>query len=101
MSSVDVSHPAELVEINPQVSFLAGPRQMWRGIRQHRQLVTNFIQRDFRLRYRNSSLGYFWSLLQPLMLSAVYFLLYVIIAGKPEARAPLWIFLGVVTWTFF
>jgi len=90
-----------LVEINAPVRFLDGPRQMWRNVKEHRHLISNFIQRDFRLKYRDSSLGYFWSLLEPLLLSAIYFLLYVILAGKPDAMAPLWIFLGSITWSFF
>ncbi len=101
MREVDSIHGAELVEINAPVPFLEGPRQIWRNVLEHRHLISNFISRDFRLKYRNSTLGYFWSLLQPLLLSGVYFFLYLILPGKPEAMAPLWIFLGVVTWSFF
>lgn len=90
-----------LVEINPRFPFVEGPLRMVRNLVAHRQLVGDLVQRDIRLRYRNSALGYFWSLLEPLGLSACYFVLYAIIAGKPDARAPLWIFLGVVTWSFF
>jgi lipopolysaccharide transport system permease protein len=91
----------QLVEINAPVSFLDGPRQIWRNVREHRHLLSSFIQRDVRLKYRDSAFGYFWSLLEPLMLSGVYFLLFVIIAGKPDARYPLWIILGVITWQLF
>jgi lipopolysaccharide transport system permease protein len=101
MKDVDAIHSTELVEINAPIPLLDAPRQIWRNVREHHHLIANFISRDFRLKYRNSSLGYFWSLLQPLLLSGVYFLLYVIVAGKPEPMAPLWIFLGVVTWSFF
>ena len=97
----DLTHVPPLVEINARIPFLSGPAQVWRSVRAHRHLIANFIQRDFALKYRNSALGYVWSLLQPTLLSAVYFLMFVIIAGKPEARSPLWIFVGVIVWTFF
>lgn len=97
----DISPIPPLVEINPRIPFLEGTARFVRNMAEQRQLIVGLIQRDIRLRYRNSALGYFWSLLQPLGLSACYFLLYAIIAGKPEARAPLWIFLGVVTWSYF
>lgn len=97
----DITHTSELVEINPRVPFLAGPRQLWRNALAHRHLIANTVQRDVRLKYRDSVFGYVWSFLEPLMLSGVYFLLYVILAGKPDVRSPLWIVLGVITWQFF
>ncbi|HWM88824.1 MAG TPA: ABC transporter permease [Kofleriaceae bacterium] len=97
----DVIRSTELVEINAPVSFFSGPREMWRNMREHHHLIANFIQRDIRLKYRDSALGYFWSLLEPLGLSAVYFVLFVILAGKPDPRYALWVLLGVITWNFF
>jgi ABC-type polysaccharide/polyol phosphate export permease len=97
----DITHGAELVEINEPVTLPGGLAQMWRNLTEHRHLVVNFIRRDVRLRYRNSALGYFWSLFEPLLLAGVYYVLYVIIAGKPDPRYPLWIILGVMTWSFF
>lgn len=96
-----ISHSTELVEINAPVSFLAGPRQMWRNLIEHRHLIWNFISRDIRLKYRDSSLGYFWSLLEPLGLSVVYFVLFVILAGRPDPQFALWILVGVIVWHFF
>jgi ABC-type polysaccharide/polyol phosphate export permease len=98
---VQVASLPELVEVNPPAGFLSGPWRIWRSVREHRHLVSNFIQRDLRLKYRSSALGYFWSLLEPLMLSAVYYLLYVLIAGNPEKKHALWIILGVITWQLF
>lgn len=92
---------APLVEINAPVGFFSGPVQIWRNVREHRHLLANFIQRDIRLRYRDSALGYFWSLLEPLGLSAVYFVLFVILAGKPEPKFALWVMIGVIVWSFF
>jgi lipopolysaccharide transport system permease protein len=97
----DVIHPTHLVEINAPVSFLAGPREMWRNFREYRHLIWNFIQRDIRLKYRDSSLGYFWSLLEPMGLSAVYWVLFVILAGKPQPKFALWVLIGVIVWGFF
>jgi ABC-2 type transport system permease protein len=90
-----------LVEINRQRSFFLGPWLMWQDIKKHHHLVSNLIMRDLRLKYRNSVLGYFWSLLEPLLLSGVYFVLFVIIKGSPEPNYPLWVIVGVITWGYF
>ena len=71
---------SELMEINPPMPFLLAPWLMWQNLRQHHYLVSNFIKRDLRLKYRNSVMGYFWSLLEPLLLAGVYFVLFNIIA---------------------
>ena len=91
----------ELSEINRNKSFWLGPLTIWKNIREHHYLISNFIQRDLRLKYRNSLLGYFWSLLEPLMLSGVYFVLFVIIRGSPEPNYPLWVIIGVIIWGHF
>lgn len=96
----DIGFPA-LVEINPRVPFLAGPRQIWRNVRRHWDLVSSIVQRDVRLKYRDSTFGYVWSLFEPLLMSSVYFLVYVILAGKAHSEAPLWIVFGVMTWQIF
>ncbi|MDA8758616.1 ABC transporter permease [Candidatus Poseidonia alphae] len=71
------------------------------NIWKNKGLIRNFISKDISQRYRNSIIGYFWTVLEPLLLSAVYYFLFTIISGNPEERYPLWIILGVVTWQFF
>lgn len=91
----------ELYEKNPTKNLLMGPITVMQNIREYNYLLSNFIKRDLRLKYRNSFLGYFWSLLEPLLLSAVYYVLFIIIADNPEKEYPLWVILGVITWSFF
>ena len=96
-----MSEEISLKEKNPGKSFIMGPITVFENIRKHNYLLSNFISRDLRLKYRNSVLGYFWSLLEPLMLSGVYFILFVIIRGSPEPNYPLWVVIGVITWGHF
>ncbi len=97
----DLSEEISLKEKNPVNNFIMGPMTVFENIRKHNYLLSNFISRDLRLKYRNSVLGYFWSLLEPLMLSGVYFILFVIIRGSPEPNYPLWVVIGVITWGHF
>lgn len=91
----------ELTEPNPSTSLLGGLVKMWRDVWRYEYLVANFVQRDLRVKYRNSALGYFWSLLEPLLLSGVYIVLFGILAGKPQPLYPFWVVMGVLSWRFF
>jgi lipopolysaccharide transport system permease protein len=98
---VDTLSSAELSEPNPATSLLGGLAKMWRDVLRHRYLIANFVRRDLRVKYRNSALGYLWSLLEPLLLSGVYIVLFSIVAGRPQPLYPLWVVLGVLAWRFF
>src|SRR6185436_2106241 len=47
-----------------------------RDLYRHRQLIAALTARDLKARYRGSVLGFFWSLANPLLLLAVYTLVF-------------------------
>ena len=75
-------------------------RLLWR----QRALVSVLVRRDLNARYRASTLGFFWSLLNPLLLLAVYAVVFTYIfqprfpGGDPY---PLFLFSGLLPWLFF
>lgn len=71
--------------------------------RRNRILLRELVITDFKLRYQGSVLGYVWSLLKPLMLFAIMYMVFVHFlrfgAGIPHFAVAL--LLGIVMWTFF
>lgn len=68
----------------------------------HRQLIAALTARDLKARYRGSLLGYFWSLANPLLLLAVYTLVFTkFFPGQTVQPYPLYLFSGILPWTFF
>jgi ABC-2 type transport system permease protein len=71
--------------------------------RKNRILLRELVITDFKLRYQGSALGYLWSLLKPLMLFAIMYIVFVRFlrfgAGIPHYAVSL--LLGLVLWTFF
>ncbi len=66
-------------------------------------LVREMVISDFKLRYKNSVLGYLWSLLRPLLLFGVLYVVFtqVFKVGKNIPHYPAYLLLGIVVWTFF
>ncbi|MEK9730982.1 MAG: ABC transporter permease [Candidatus Poseidoniales archaeon] len=67
----------------------------------HRFLVRNLVRREVRGKYRNAALGYLWTVLEPMLLASVYYFLFVMIAGNPDEKYPIWVLLGVIVWGCF
>lgn len=70
--------------------------------RKNRILLRELVVTDFKLRYQGSVLGYAWSLLKPLFLFAMMYLVFGILVklGTIEHFA-VYLLLGIILWTFF
>lgn len=89
------------VVLNPPVKFQNGLIEYFRNIMHSKEMLIQFVRRDFRIKYRGSVLGYFWSLLGPILHCMVYYTLIVLIRGGGYARQPLWLFGGIILFQFF
>lgn len=66
-------------------------------------LLRQLVITDFKLRYQGSALGYLWSLLRPLALFAI---LYIVFAqflriGDAIPHFPVYLLTGIVLWNYF
>jgi ABC-2 type transport system permease protein len=72
-------------------------------MKKYKNLFTEMVRTDFKLRYQGSILGYLWSLLKPLMLFAILYTVFTVILdfGRREPNYALSLLLGIVLWSFF
>src|SRR5579863_7949537 len=66
-------------------------------------LVRELSITSFKLKYTGSALGYVWSLVKPLMLFGIMYLVFSVLlkTGGKDADFPVELLFGIVIWTFF
>jgi ABC-type polysaccharide/polyol phosphate transport system ATPase subunit/ABC-type polysaccharide/polyol phosphate export permease len=71
-------------------------------LREVARITTTLAKAEFTLHYRRSVLGYLWSVMQPLMLFGVLYLVFSGIVGLGGAKDyPVYVLTAVVLWTYF
>lgn len=80
-----------------RLSLIAEARELW----QYRHLVRTLVERDLRVRYKNSVLGVAWTMVNPLVQVFVLTVAIGFILGAGPKNLSAYIFCATIPWTFF
>src|SRR5579872_5120786 len=71
--------------------------------KRNRILLAELVRTDFKIRYQNSVLGYLWTLLRPLFIFAILYVVFVKIlkTGGTIPHFGVYLLLGIVLWNYF
>lgn len=89
-----------LFEITPKTSLLSiNLKEVWR----YRDLLMLFVKRDVITLYKQTVLGPLWYLIQPLLTSVIFTLVFNEVAGIKTGTIPPFLFnlAGITTWNYF
>lgn len=66
-----------------------------------RELLFNLIRKELKVRYKNSALGFFWSMVNPLLYLAVFYVVFNVLlpGGLPDFY--IYLLSGLLPWTLF
>lgn len=71
---------------------------------EYRELFANLFRRDLQAKYRGSVLGVLWTVANPVLLMAVYLLVFGVLWNSPFSNGghyPIFLLCGLAVWTFF
>jgi ABC-2 type transport system permease protein len=84
---------------------LVAPR---RSVRQHlvdiwayRELLRQLVRRELKVKYKNSVLGFLWSMLNPAFTAGIYYLVFVVFLPNGVPQFHIWLLAGLLLWQFF
>jgi lipopolysaccharide transport system permease protein len=84
------------------------PRSGWRmldlkEIWAYRELLLVLVQRDIKVRYRQTVLGFAWAIIQPVMMMVVFSIFFGRLAKMPSDGYPypVFVYAALLPWTFF
>jgi ABC-2 type transport system permease protein len=76
----------------------------FRGLMANRQVLRTLVERDLRVRYAGSWLGWLWTILDPLLMALVYFVVFTLIfQARKTGNQPFFLHLitGLFLWQWF
>jgi ABC-2 type transport system permease protein len=67
----------------------------------YRELLSNLIRKELKVRYKNSALGFVWSLLNPALYLAVFTIVFQVVLGNGVPYFAIYLLSGLLAWNFF
>ena len=92
-----------LREAGPRPGFASGTLASLRDIAAHRELMGFLVRRELKSRYKDSALGFVWSLIRPLAMLLIYYVALGQFLGAARSIPDFAIFIytGLTAWTLF
>lgn len=95
-------------QLEPNYDILIRPRQSWlrvdwRGLVQYRDLLSEMVYRDFSARYKQTILGPAWFVINPLITTAIFIIVFGKVVGVPTdgIHPALFYLCGLLGWSYF
>ncbi|MTV25992.1 ABC transporter permease [Nitriliruptoraceae bacterium ZYF776] len=71
--------------------------ELWRA----RELLAQLVRKELKVRYRNSALGFLWSMLTPALMTVVFTIVFGQVVRIPVDDFPAFFISGYLLWQFF
>jgi ABC-type polysaccharide/polyol phosphate export permease len=70
---------------------------LWRA----RELLLQLVRKELKVRYKNSTLGFLWSMITPVLMTVVFSIVFTLVVRIPVDDFPAFFIAGYLLWQFF
>jgi len=93
------SEPPEDILYHHKVRLIESARTLW----DHREIMYTLAERDFRVQYKQATLGVLWAVLSPVATLVIFVIVFSKVKAFPTQGIPypLYAFVGILCWSFF
>lgn len=84
--------------MSASASYLFNPFLRWWS---YRDLVRNLVSKEIKVRYQGAVLGFAWSLMNPLLITLMYLVVFTYVFRASQPNHALYMITGIVHWTLF
>ncbi|MBM4140661.1 MAG: ABC transporter permease [Nitrospira sp.] len=67
----------------------------------YRELLRNLVSRDIKKRYKRSTLGFLWVMLDPLLIMLIFYIIFAGIFGRTVGNYTAYVISGIIMWQLF
>jgi ABC-2 type transport system permease protein len=96
-SSAPARAPSDVRVVTHRRSALRRVLDIWRS----RELLVALVRKELKVKYKNSALGFLWSLLNPAMYLVVFTVVFQVFLGSGIPRFGIYMLSGLLVWNLF
>jgi ABC-2 type transport system permease protein len=89
--------PGKTTIVRPRMTAV----ERFKRIIERRELLVGMVRNELKIKYKNSVLGFAWSLLNPLLYLVVFYIAFTVILGSGIPAFPIWLLSGLLVWNLF
>ncbi|MGY1619681.1 ABC transporter permease [Geodermatophilus sp. SYSU D00691] len=101
MARAEAVEALPMERVNPPRRFFRGALHDARDILRYRELLAQLVRKELKVKYKDSVLGFFWTLVRPMTQLIIYYLAFTIFLGNSQPAYAIFIFSGLVVWGLF
>ncbi|MHB8190771.1 MAG: ABC transporter permease [Ferrimicrobium sp.] len=83
--------------VGPKIGVFTRLANIWR----YRDLLRGLVSKEIRVKYKDSALGFIWSLLNPAMFILIYYIVFQKVLGNGIPLFAIYIATGLLCWNLF
>ena len=84
-----------------EISRRPGPIKRLHHVWQYRELLMNLVRKELKVKYKDSILGFFWTLLNPALQIVVFSFVFGVLFKAAMPKFAIFMICGLLPWTFF